>query len=452
MVSLATKHDTSESLARLESRFQRKGGALPINFRTEVPWIQYNAQRYTHLLHSYPAKVIPHIPHFFLSAQSLTDPGGVVLDPFSGSGTVALEACLAERNAIASDSNPLARLLTRVKTTAISPIRLSRNIARVRQGVALSRATTAPDVVNLSYWYPKKTITQLTRIAAAIKRIEEPDLRALVQIAFSACVRKASLTDPRISVPVRLNPDRYPTNHPMRTETQDRLRRLRQLDAVELFFNILDNFSDQVASLWPLRSTLGSVEEIYSDSLNRGEGSLAARAKSSVDMIITSPPYLGAQKYVRATSLSLNWLELAKASELRGIEDLSIGREHFLKALCQEPLVYGVRSADRLIAEVHRDNPLRAHIAAKYLSEMRDVLKVCHHVLRPGGSLVLVSGCNSLCGRSFNTTKFLVECCTDIGFTVRLRLSDTIKSRGLMTRRNHTAGLIPTESVVLFSK
>ena len=51
---------------------------------------------------SYP----PCLPHYFIGTYS--DPGDVVLDPFSGSGTTALEALLMQRQAIASDAFPYA--------------------------------------------------------------------------------------------------------------------------------------------------------------------------------------------------------------------------------------------------------------------------------------------------------------------------------------------------------
>lgn len=44
-----------------------------------------------------------------------TRPGDVVYDPFSGSGTIALEAWTAGRSVIANDLNPYAALLTRAK-------------------------------------------------------------------------------------------------------------------------------------------------------------------------------------------------------------------------------------------------------------------------------------------------------------------------------------------------
>ncbi|MFB3880289.1 MAG: DNA methyltransferase [Armatimonadota bacterium] len=46
---------------------------------------------------------------------AITKPGDTVLDPFSGSGTIALEAWIAGRSVIANDLNPYAALLTRAK-------------------------------------------------------------------------------------------------------------------------------------------------------------------------------------------------------------------------------------------------------------------------------------------------------------------------------------------------
>ena len=108
--------DSSKVLQRLTKEYKSAGKPISVSFRDLVPWIPYNSPRYSHQIHSYPAKVIPHIPHFFLGCKSIIGHDSQILDPFGGSGTVALEACLAGVNAIVSDSNPLARLITKVST------------------------------------------------------------------------------------------------------------------------------------------------------------------------------------------------------------------------------------------------------------------------------------------------------------------------------------------------
>ncbi|MFD1570122.1 MULTISPECIES: DNA methyltransferase [Haloferacaceae] len=74
----------------------------------------------THDLHKYPARMIPQIPDALFEHWTHTgtlSEGDLVFDPFSGSGTTAAEARRHGLNAIATDINPFACLLSRTKST-----------------------------------------------------------------------------------------------------------------------------------------------------------------------------------------------------------------------------------------------------------------------------------------------------------------------------------------------
>ena len=74
----------------------------------------------THGLHKYPARMIPQIPDALFEHWKNTGrvtEGDLVFDPFSGSGTTAAEARRHGLNAIATDINPFACLLSRAKST-----------------------------------------------------------------------------------------------------------------------------------------------------------------------------------------------------------------------------------------------------------------------------------------------------------------------------------------------
>jgi hypothetical protein len=169
-------------------------------------------------------------------------------------------------------------------------------------------------------------------------------------------------------------------------------------------------------------------------------------------MILTSPPYVGAQKYIRASSLSLGWLGLLEGKSLRQLEDANIGREHFpMKGRCDH-VQTGLPEADEQIGRIARRNPLRARITATYLVEMQASLRESARVLKAGGHLVLVAGNNHVCGQEFHTQSHLSEIIENLGLRPRLKLVDAIRSRGLMTRRNATASVITREWVLLFQK
>src|SRR5205823_5909102 len=125
----------------------------------------------------------------------------------------------------------------------------------------------------------------------------------------------------------------------------------------------------------------------------------------SVGLIITSPPYAGAQKYVRATSLSLGWLKLATVAQLRTLEQQTIGREHFSRKIVSVVARIGSASADKSIARIYRIDPVRATIVAAYLAEMKQAMQEMYRVLKSGGYLVLIVGNNQVCGSTFPTSK-----------------------------------------------
>ena len=78
--------------------FERTSSPISVNFRELVPKLN-NKERYTHLIHSYPAKLLCNIPYYFLSGTDEFCPtDGIVLDPFCGTGTVLLEAALSGRS------------------------------------------------------------------------------------------------------------------------------------------------------------------------------------------------------------------------------------------------------------------------------------------------------------------------------------------------------------------
>lgn len=72
-------------------------------------------------------------PHDFARERILatTQPGDLVLDPFSGRGTVVLEALLNEREGIACDINPVAAVISMAKAQAPSLTAVNRRIDEI---------------------------------------------------------------------------------------------------------------------------------------------------------------------------------------------------------------------------------------------------------------------------------------------------------------------------------
>ena len=85
---------------------------------------EVDTNEYTHCMHTYPAVMIPQIARRLIHLYGKNAKN--ILDPFMGTGTSLVEASLTPQieEAYGFDLNPLALLISKVKTTSIS-IKLS---------------------------------------------------------------------------------------------------------------------------------------------------------------------------------------------------------------------------------------------------------------------------------------------------------------------------------------
>ena len=424
---------------------------INVDFRKLVYWLKAGDQL-THQIHPYPAKLLPHIIHFFLKAHS-TLKHKTVLDPFCGSGTVALEASIQGFLPLITDANPFALLVAKVKTTPYCIKQLEEAAERILSKVKRYRVAPPINIVNQHLWYVPEHKKKLEIILRAINEIEVTDIKDFFRVCFSSLAKKISYADPAISVPVRLKTKNSFSNI-TNERIQKRLDWIQNLNVLNEFHIVVNSNIERIKQTnekYPKRMVAKHVgidaRNIFTDS------SLTTQMPdSSVPLIITSPPYGSAQKYIRSSSLSLNWLGFVTPSELRSLEEKSIGREHLL----YEPFCINdgdlPKEYTNLVEKIAATNKSRARITQKYLIEMEQVAKELSRILAPNGRIIFVLGNNQVCGQTLRNDQFMTYCFKRFGLKLKLVLIDDIKSRGLMTKRNKTASIISRETVLVFEK
>ena len=135
----------------------RSGGAdIPV-YRGEF-WTA--KQRQATPIHevSYRACFKPQLPAYFISR--LTAPGDAVYDPFSGRGTTAIEAALHGRRIVANDVNPLSRLLIAPRLGPPSIADVAERLDELER--ALPASADAPDDL-LAFYHPD-TLRDIVRL------------------------------------------------------------------------------------------------------------------------------------------------------------------------------------------------------------------------------------------------------------------------------------------------
>ncbi len=444
--SVNSSRCADDILDSLLNEYDRFPQPISISFRSILPSLGFG-ERATHLFHPYPAKLIRHIPYLFLNSKLCAPTGTVLLDPFCGSGTVLVEGTIAGLQVQGADSNPLARMIAKSKLEPVSTDRLNAAIDTIMCNHHQESGQLPRSSIKLPFWYSERILLVLAKIQSSIRKIEDDAIRNFLQVCFSACARKLSNADPRVSVPVKINPLRYPESHPLRKRAEERIQWITTADVAETFATICRTNVARLRSLVQL-APWTQMPEIIDDARLVSNSRLR---KSS--LVITSPPYASAQKYLRSSGLSLAWMGLLDDLSLRQLECNSIGKEHASKSELRASLPpTGIDEADRLILDIASRNSLRAYLISNYINEMRSALSAIEANLVEGGFFVLVAGNNRVAGVDFPTHKYLNMILASLGLVTRLELIDTIHTRGLMTKRNQTASRIETESVTLFEK
>ena len=131
----------------------------------------------THGLHTYPAMMIPQIARRLIYLYG--NKAKTLLDPFMGSGTSLVEASLTPHieEAYGFDLNPLAFLISKVKTTPINAKVLDEELSKI---INSEEHNAIPKFKNIEFWFKPKVIEQLATIKTAINEIKDKKFCILV--------------------------------------------------------------------------------------------------------------------------------------------------------------------------------------------------------------------------------------------------------------------------------
>lgn len=255
----------------------------------------------THALYMYPAKFIPHVVRYVINKY--TKPGDWLFDPFAGYGTVAIEASLTGRNCVLWDLNPVLHLLA-----SASLFRDNVSLNDFYIDFNYSEQFT-PRWGNILYWHPPEFYKVLSRAFGYWHRVVDKRIKPLVAIPLLKIARYFSYSDEKIAKLYKSKYAEEKVNKLLSTDWRAKMEKMYQEYAREVV-NKVEEY--QKYEPYQIECVVkASDERIFTDKRIIVD-SIEERLDREVDVLITSPPYLQAQEYIRSFKLELAWLGFSK--------------------------------------------------------------------------------------------------------------------------------------------
>ena len=283
------KEITSEPQQNNAESFQN-GKKISVLFRNTIPEIPYTTYG-VFSIYKYPAKFIPQVIAFVLKKYGV--PGMKVFDPFAGYGTVGLVAKVYGFNYELWDLNPMLEIIHNTATMGKPNLSITELIDLI-ESLKNSDREFIPNWDNLNYWFPKEFLPTLSRAWGFVHSEKRKENKYLLIIPLLKVTRHFSWSDEKVHKLYRSKYSRKKIENLLRTNWKSIFYRMLKEEVFSLYNKLFE-----YERLHPKR-----VEY----TVKSGIDTLTTELDEKVDILITSPPYLQAQEYIRSTKLELFWL------------------------------------------------------------------------------------------------------------------------------------------------
>lgn len=351
--------------------------------------------------------------HFVEDALShFTDGPSVVLDPFAGVGTTLVEADLVGHKAVGFEINPYAAFAakTKLKSHRATPGCLREAVgafeAFMRRALRAGRQphSVPPDAFRTRAPFYSPKVQHKVLLALDFIGKQDPRVADIFRLAFAALMVDFSnySYEPSLGRKAAVG----------RAEVED-------FPVMEALGEKVSQMADDIAWYRSQRVTRKRKDgRVLKKSFFSGYKKIE---EQSVDLLITSPPYLNNYHYNRNTRPHLYWLGFCDSPrDLRRLEELNFGT-YWQNARDREQVELDPEIDDRDIRrtldEVRGQNPEKgiygghgwANYATLYFNDCARFVESARWCLRSGATALVVLGNSILQGVPIPTDRFLAK-------------------------------------------
>ena len=268
-------------------------------------------QRQSHSLHyiiSYRASFKPELPSFFINEFLSGKKGQVVLDPFGGRGTTTLQANLEGQFAIHNDINPLSVYIAKARQYIPSYSEIEKKLF----GLDLKKKVEFNEKeLELLHFFHPNTLTEIINLKEILKKDKSPVMSYIGLTALSRLHGHSKgffsvYTFPQISI------------SPL-SQKKNNEKRKQKPEYKEIKSRILSKAKRDLKEALPPFYSEFAKKNLY---LNEPSTNLKSIKDATVDLVITSPPFLDKVNYIEDNWMKAWFLDI-DSSHTKGISILS---------------------------------------------------------------------------------------------------------------------------------
>ena len=383
--------------------------------------------KWTHNYHRYPAKFIPQLVERLID-EYISDKEAHINDPFIGCGTTIVTAISRGFKASGTDINKIACLITKVKSTPIEPEYLNKKIEQLvsRLKVLNRRQITLFDdkieplipqkhIDRINYWFTEENKNELGKILRIIHSEEDETIRNFFLIAFSHILKNCSIWLQGSTKPTR-------DLEKKQVKPYDALRRhlMKMRSGNDAFYKIVPD---------RIRKNINQYLNIEIEDARKQPVS-----DETIDLVITSSPYVTSYEYADLHQLSTIWLDLA--------DDLTEYKKEFIGTSYKKYKNKRLRSsiAMDIVDKMSKKNKKKAKEIEAFFKDMEEVFDESFRILKHGGRCCYVIGDTKLKGIDVLNAEVFAESLQYSGFKFDRLIKREIPSKILPQKRDEKTG------------
>lgn len=385
---------------------------------------QSDTKKWTHCYHRYPAKFIPQLVEKLFAEY--TKDNATINDPFYGSGTTIVSAIAKGFKATGTDINKIAYLITKVKSTPIEPNYLNKKLEQFLLKIKYidSSQLTLSDVkplipeehiTRIDYWFTEGNKLKLGKILRIINNEEDEKIKDFLLVAFSHILKNCSIWLQKSTKPTR---DLKKVPAEPYVELKKHLKRM-EIGNKEFYKVVPKEVRENLDEY--LNITIGDAKHQNVDD-------------NSVDLIITSSPYVTSYEYADLHQLSTIWLSLVNNLSKYKKEFIGTYKKSYNNKKPKSTIATYI--IDRLIK---KDYSLAKAVEAFFV-DMEDVFNESYRILKYGGRCCYVIGNTKLKGIDILNAEVFAESLVYTGFKLDRIIKRIIPSKILPQKRDEKTG------------